>query len=107
MRAFEIAVAALLALLGVRSLVVWARRPFASRALGDHVLYALWVLGRAGLWFAIAGVFAISASIHVQGRAFVDQWNDYRWYFMVPLGCAVIQAVSGYALGRSRDERVP
>ena len=48
--------------------------------------------------------FAISASIHFEGRAFVDEWNrSYRWYVLVPIGCAVLQAITSYALGRSRD----
>jgi hypothetical protein len=102
-RAFELVAAALLALLGLRSLVVWARRPLVSPSLRDHALYALWILGRAGLWFAVGGVFLISALIHEKGRAFVDRWNGYRWYILVPLGCAAIQALAGYALGRSRD----
>ncbi|MFN2544260.1 MAG: hypothetical protein ABR600_06785 [Actinomycetota bacterium] len=103
MRVFELAVAAVFGLLGIRSLVVWGRRPLDSRALGDHVLYALWILARAGLWFAVAGVFVISATIHERGRAFVDEWNGYRWYILVPLSLAVVQALTSHALGRSRD----
>jgi hypothetical protein len=63
-------------------------------------LYSLWVLSRAGLWFAVAGIFAISASIAVQGRAFLDQWSGYRWYILVPLALAAIQALTSHALGR-------
>ena len=103
MRVFELTVAGLLGLLGLRSLIKWARKPFASSSIRDHALYALWILGRAGLWFALGGVFLISAMIRVKGRAFIDQWNGYRWYILVPVGCAVVQALAGYALGRSPD----
>jgi hypothetical protein len=97
----EIVVASILALVGLRTLVVWSRRPFESRAIADHVLYALWIVAKAGLWFALAGVFVISATIHHQGRAFLDDWSSYRWYVLVPIGCAVVQALTAYALGRS------
>jgi len=103
-RAFEIGAAALLCLLGVRSLVYWIRRPLASRSLRDQLLYALWVTGRVGLWLAVAGVFAISASIHREGRAFLDEFHRYRWYFYVPLTLAVIQLVAGMLLARSRRD---
>jgi hypothetical protein len=102
-RIFEFAVAAVFGVLGLRSLVVWGRRPFESRAVGDHVVYVLWILARAGLWFAIGGIFLISATIHVQGRAFLDEWQRYRWYLLVPLACAVVQAAAGYILGRAKD----
>src|ERR1700726_1738970 len=102
MRIFELVMASAFGVMGLRSLVVWGRPPFDSRAVGDHVVYVLWILGRAGLWFSIGGIFLISATIHVQGRAFLDEWNRHRWYIMVPLGCAVLQAITSYALGRSK-----
>ena len=105
MRVFEIAAAAILGLLGIRSLVYWIRRPLSSRSLRDQVLYSAWVTGRVGLWLAVAGVFAISASIHSQGRAFLDEFHRYRWYFYVPLTMAVIQLVTALLLSRSRTER--
>ena len=100
MRVFEYAVAGVLALLGVRSLVHWLRRPFESPAFRDQLLYGLWVFTRAALWFAVAGIFAISASITVQGRAFLDEWSRYRWYILVPLVLAAIQALTSHTLGR-------
>jgi hypothetical protein len=100
---FELVLASLLGLLGLRSLVVWARRPFLSRSLKDHALYALWITGRVGLWFAIAGVFLISASIDERGKAFTDEWSRYSWYVAVPLGLAAVQLMAGYLLGRSAD----
>jgi hypothetical protein len=103
-RAFEITVAALLALLGLRSLVYWIRRPLDSGSLKDHFLYAVWMTGRVGLWFAVAGIFVISASIQVQGRAFTEEFKHHRWYFFVPLGLAIMQLVAGLVLGRSRSQ---
>ena len=111
----ELAVAIGLAALGVRSLVYWARRPFGSRDPRDHLLYGLYVMGRAGLWFAFAGMFLLYASagttdpvtgeqLHAPGQAFVDAVNEYRWYVLVPAGLAAVQLVSGAFLGR-RSER--
>jgi hypothetical protein len=104
-KVFEIVAASIFALLGVRSAVHWIRRPIDSPSLRDHVLYSLWILGRAGLWFAVAGIFAISASIEHEGRAFSDEWSNFRWYILVPLVLAALQAITGYALGRPGEER--
>ena len=103
MRVFEITAAAILGLLGIRSLVYWIRRPLFSRSVKEQVLYSAWVTGRVGLWFAVAGVFAISASIQVQGRPFLAEFHRYRWYFYVPLMMAVVQLVAALLLSRSRD----
>jgi hypothetical protein len=103
MTAFEIAMAAVLGLLGLRSLVYWMRRPLDSPSVRDHLLYAMWLTGRVGLWFAVAGIFAISAAIGRQGRAFTDEFQSYRWYILVPLGLAVMQFVAAFVLGRSRS----
>ena len=100
MRVAEWVLAGLLALGGLRSLWVWARRPFEGSDAVDHALYALYVTGRVGLWFAFAGFFAISASIKTQGRAFVDDFSEYRWYLAVPLVLAAMQFAAGYFLGR-------
>jgi hypothetical protein len=115
MRGVELTVAIVLAALGVRSLVHWARRPFGSRDPRDHLLYALYVVGRAGLWFAFAGMFLVFASagttdpvtgeqLHAPGQAYVDAVNEYRWYVLVPATLAAVQLVAGYVLGR-RAER--
>ena len=103
MRVFELTVAALLVLFGLRSLAVWIRRPLASASLKDHALYALWMTGRVGLWFAIAGVFLISASIDVRGKAFTQEWSRFSWYVAVPLSLAAVQLLAGFLLGRSSD----
>lgn len=104
MRPIETAVAAMLALGGVRSIWVWSRRGFVGRDATDHVLYALHLTGRIGLWFAFAGLFAIYATTEVSGRAALDELAELRWYALVPLGLATLQFVSAFLLAR-RPER--
>jgi cytochrome bd-type quinol oxidase subunit 1 len=96
----ETVVASVFALLGIRSLVYWARRPFEGRDPVDHALYALYLTGRVGLWFAFAGAFALFASITTRGQAFVDDVRGYRWYLLVFVILGVIQLVAGWFLGR-------
>ncbi len=100
MRPFELAVALVFVGGGLRSLWVWSRRPFQGTDVVDHVLYALYLTGRIGLWFAFAGFFLIYASIDVQGRAALDELDQYRWYLIVPLALAVLQLGAGWFLGR-------
>ncbi len=94
--------AGLFALGGIRSLVVWTRRPLEGADVSDHALYALFITGRAGLWLAFAGLFAIYASSEARGRAAVDELTELRWYFLVPLVLAAVQVMTGYLLGRRR-----
>jgi hypothetical protein len=103
-RVFEVTMAALLGLLGVRSFVYWMRRPLASRSVKEQVLYSFWVTGRVGLWFAVAGLFVISASIHREGKAFLDVFHRYRWYYYVPLVLAIMHLVAALLLNRSRGD---
>jgi hypothetical protein len=93
--AFELIVAGLFALGGIRSIVVWSRRQFESPAIRDQVLYAANVTGRIALWFAFAGAFL--------GFAFLDEPQRFRWYVFVLLGLALLQFVTAYLLGRSAD----
>ena len=115
MRGVELTIAIALAALGVRSLVHWVRRPFGSHDPRDHALFALYVMGRAGLWLAFAGMFLLFASVgtidpvtgdelHAPGQAFVDAVDEHRWYVLVPASLAAAQLVAGYLLGR-RAER--
>jgi len=93
--AVEAALGGLLVLLGLRSLVVWTRRPFESRSFRDQLLYALFRTGRIGVWFALAGIFfAYSVSNHDQ---------DLRPLVLLPIALAAVSAWCGYALGRSPD----
>lgn len=100
MRVVELAIAGLLVLGGLRSLWAWSRRRFEGNDVTDHLLYALYLTGRIGLWFAIAGFFVIYASIDARGQPAIDELAPYRWYFMVPLVLAALQLVAGYVLGR-------
>ena len=111
MRIFELVMAAVLGLLGVRSLVHWSRRPFDSTDPRDHLLYAAYVMGRVGFWWSIGGLFAISATLRdpngtgelIQGRAFTDLFHDrFWWYPLIIVGCLVLQFVTGFFLGRRR-----
>jgi hypothetical protein len=118
MRGVELAIAVVLAAFGVRSIVFWSRRPFGSRDARDHLLFALYVMGRAGLWFAFAGMFLLFASagtsdpvtgeqLHAPGQAFIDAVEEYRWYVLVPVTLAAIQLVAGWFLGRRAEGAGP
>jgi hypothetical protein len=109
MRVAELVLAAVLGLMGLRSLIYWARRPFDGRDPVDHALFAAFVLGRVGTWWAFAGLFVISATLkdpngtgaYLQGRAFTDTFRDeFSWYFMVLIAFPVVQFLSGFFLGR-------
>jgi hypothetical protein len=85
---------------GIRSLWRWARRGFVGSDLTDHVLFALYVTGRVGLWFSFAGFFLIAATIEATGVAAAEELATYRWYLLVPLVLATMQLVAGVFLGR-------
>jgi hypothetical protein len=96
----EIVVAVVFGLLGLRSLLYWLRRPMDSDVRRDHLLYALFVASRAGLWFALMGLFLLFASVDTRGRAFIDDAAGFTWYYIVLAVPAAIQFVSGFLLGR-------
>jgi hypothetical protein len=100
MNILEIALVAAFGALGLRSLVHWIRRPFESHDARDHLLFAMFVTGRVGLWLALAGIFVLYALTDTQGRAFVDDVRAYDWYVMVFVVLAAMQLVGGYLLGR-------
>ena len=66
----ELAIAVLLVLLGIRSLVRWLRKGFRPANTRESVLYALHVTARVGMWFAFAGFFA--------GYALIDEPQTFR-----------------------------
>jgi hypothetical protein len=103
MTAFELVVAGLFVAGGLRSLWIWSRRRFEGTDLVDHLLYALHLTGRIGLWFAFAGFFVLSAVTSVDGRR-SDELDRFRWYLLVPLVLAAMQLVGGFALGRRARE---
>jgi hypothetical protein len=91
--------AGVFAALGVRSLIHWLRRPIASDDRRDQLLFAVFVTCRVGLWFAVAGLFALYARIDAEGRAFADLGADLRWYVVVLGVLAGGQFVSAFLLG--------
>ena len=90
------------ALLGIRSMVHWLRRPLTSDVRRDRILFALFVMGRAGLWFALAGLFLLYGALKVQGRAFTDDAGDLRWYVAILAIPSALQFVTAFLLGRDR-----
>jgi hypothetical protein len=88
-------------ILGLRSVVYWGTRAFAGADVQDHLLYALYVTGRAGLWFAFAGFFGLMTFLDSEDRTVVDR-PGYRWYVLVFLVLAVLQLLGGWFLGRRR-----
>jgi hypothetical protein len=103
MNGFEISMVVVFVALGLRSGWYWIRRPFDSHEVVDHVLYAMYVTGRVGLWLSVAGAFAIFLSLDTRGRAFTDDANAFRWYVLVPGFLALLQLVGGVLLGRRGD----
>lgn len=97
MKAFELVVAGLLALGGVRSLVRWLGTTFDVQSRGEHVLFSLHAAARVGLWLAFAGFFA--------GFALIDEPQRFKWYLFVPIGLAGIQLLTGVYLSRSPSGR--
>jgi hypothetical protein len=101
-RVVELLIAVVLTGLGIRSMLVWARRPFASTALVDQVLYALYRTGRVGLWFAFAGlfwVFAFAQGTSADGQRYTRDISGYAWFVVLFAALAVMQLIGGWFLG--------
>jgi hypothetical protein len=99
----ELVIAGLFVAGGLRSLWVWSRRGFEGTDLVDHLLYALYVTGRIGLWFAFAGFFVLFGVTSIDGKP-TNQLDRFRWYLVVPIALTTMQLFGGYALGRrARD----
>lgn len=105
MKGIEFAIVALFTGLGVRALLHWGRRPFDGVDVRDHVLFALFVTGRVGLWFGLAGLFLLYALTDTRGRAFIDDVRSYDWFILVFVGLAAIQFLAGYFLGHRSETR--
>jgi uncharacterized membrane protein len=95
--AILVAVGVALAVLGARSLWKWFRTPLDSGSPSDHLLYALYVTGRVGLWFAFAAVFV--------GYAVIDDIGRFRWFVLIPIVLSAMQLLGGVLLGRPSAER--
>lgn len=115
MRVPELIVAAVFLALAIRSLVHWIRHPLDATSTGDHALFALHVTARVGMWLVLSGTFALYAVVGITdpvtgrripavGRAFVDAAREYAWLYLVLIGLAAVQFVTGWFLGR-RPER--
>jgi hypothetical protein len=109
-RPLEFAVAVVLAAMGVRSAVHWARRPFDSKDVGDQLLYAVYLTGRVGMWFAFAGLFLILAFAGATdpvtgirspstGQVYIDDVSQFRWYVIVFAALGAMQLLAGWFLG--------
>lgn len=98
MTALELAIAAVFALGGFRSLWRWTRRRFEGTDVVDHLLYALFVTGRVGLWFAFSALFVIYAVTSIDGRP-TSELDRFRWFLVVPLALAAAQLAAGFFLG--------
>ena len=100
-RAFELAAALVFGALGVRSIVYWTRRPFEGTDVGDHVLFALFVTGRAGMWLGVGGIFLVYAhSTDEEGKLHLTSVGQFRWYLLVFAFLLVVQLLAGYFLGK-------
>lgn len=115
MRRFEFGVALLLTGFGVRSVVYWVRRPFESTAIRDQLLYAVYLTGRVGMWFAFAGLFSLFAFVgasdpepdQITGELVVEHPSKYAWYVIVFAVLGAMQLLAGWFLGHggSVDDR--
>jgi hypothetical protein len=97
MRGVELAIGILLAFGGLRSLWRWSRQHIDSSAPVDHLLFALYVTGRVGLWFAFAALFI--------GYATIDQVDRFRWFILLPISLSAMQLIGGVFLGRPSSDR--
>jgi hypothetical protein len=77
MKGVELVVAAALAALALRSAVHWGRRPFEGLDVADHLLYALFVACRVGLWGVLATWFAFLALVHEPSAADYAAERDF------------------------------
>jgi len=96
----EFVIAAILGLLGIRSLVHWLRVEFPATTVAEHVLFSLHVMARVGTWFGLAVAFI--------GYALVAEPQRFRWFVAVILLLAGVQLLTAASLGlgvTSRERR--
>jgi NADH:ubiquinone oxidoreductase subunit H len=97
MKGMELAIGIMLTLGGIRSLWRWSRQHMDSSAPADHLLFAMYVTGRVGLWFAFAALFI--------GYASIDQVDRFRWFILLPISLSSMQLIGGVLLGRASADR--
>ena len=110
MRGAELGIALVVTALGVRSAVHWARLPFASTAVADQALYALYRTGRVGLWFAFAGLFwlfAFARGTTSTGQPITRDVSQYSWFVLLFAALAVMQLLGGWFLGHRGSANDP
>ena len=92
--------------LGVRSAVWWLRRPFETDDVRDHLLFAAYLTGRVGLWFAVSAFFLLLA-LDRPTRLGVGAASDggfgsdayhARWFVLVFLALAALKFVASHFL---------
>ena len=100
--------------LALRSAIYWGRRPFASPAIADHLLYALFVVSRVGLWASLAAWFFVMSQEQPEiadyqaERASVDAARARFWWIgAIFLVCAAAQFVASWFLGRRPGDTGP
>ncbi|HEX8099953.1 MAG TPA: hypothetical protein VF660_07105 [Actinomycetota bacterium] len=99
MKVVEVVIAAILILLGVRSLLHWLRTHFDAATTGEHLLFAVHVTARVGVWLALGAAFL--------GYALVDRPQDLTWFVVVPLILAGTQLLTAIVLGRQPSRPSP
>jgi hypothetical protein len=92
LRVVELVVAGLLLVGAIRSGVRWMGVEYAARGTRDRVLFAVHAGARVGLWVAFAGFFV--------GYALVDEPQQFKWFFLVPIALAGLQLLTGMLLSR-------
>jgi hypothetical protein len=113
MNGVELAIAAVLGTLAVRSAVHWGRRPFESSDVIDHALYALFVVCRVGLWLVLATWFVVLGSAreptdYAAERALLDaQRTRAVWLATLFVVLAGGQFATAWFLGRRRNADDP
>ena len=116
MRWPALALAVVFAALGIRSAIHHARRPLGSADGRDQLLYAIYLTGRVGTWFALAGLFVIVAFVGagpdptpdpVTGRFDMARASDFTWYLLVFVVLGAMQLLAGWFLGHRGDGEPP
>jgi hypothetical protein len=115
MRGAELAVAVVLGALALRSAVHWGRRPFEGTDVADHLLYALFVVCRVGLWVVLATWFALLALVeepttagYAEERQFVEAQRARQvWLAALFVVLGGVQFAATWFLGRRRDGSEP